>query len=180
MSDTNIDNLNDKLATLMEIAALVNSNHDLDMVVSHTVISACRLTGAETGSLLLIDPDTQELRFEVVLGKQNEQLKQLRIPKGQGIAGLVAENNTPMIVPDVQADSHFFGVADDTTSFKTLSMIAVPLHAKGRVIGVLQSINKKCGAFDHADLKLIIALANMVAPAIDESSFSFTPSCELS
>lgn len=179
MSDTNIDNLNDMLATLMEIAALLNSSHDLDMVVSHSVISACRLTGAETGSLLLIDPETQELRFEVVLGKQNEQLKELRIPKGQGIAGLVAENNTPMIVPDVQADSHFFGVADDTTSFKTLSMIAVPLHVKGRVIGVLQSINKKCGTFDHSDLKLIIALANMVAPAIDESRFTFTPSCEL-
>lgn len=179
MPETSIDSFNDKLATLMEIAALVNSNHNLDMVVSHTVISACRLTGAETGSLLLLDPATRELRFEVVLGRQNEELKLLRIPKGQGIAGLVAENNTPMIVPDVQADSHFFGVADDTTNFKTLSMIAVPLHVKGRVIGVLQAINKKCGAFDHSDLKLIIALANMVAPAIDESRVCFAPSCEV-
>ena len=51
MTDAAIDSLNDKLATLMEVAALVNSNHDLDHVVSHTVVSACRLTGAETGSL---------------------------------------------------------------------------------------------------------------------------------
>lgn len=175
MTDANFDSLNDKLATLMEIAALVNSNHDLDMVVAHTVISACRLTGAETGSLLLLDKATQELRFEVVLGRQSEDLKKLRIPKGKGIAGSVAESNTPMIVPDVQADSSFFKVADDTTNFKTLSMIAVPLHVKGRVIGVLQSINKKGGVFDHNDLKLVIALANIVAPAIDESRFCFIP-----
>lgn len=161
------DNLNDKLATLMEVAALVNSSHNLDMVVSHTVISACRLTGAETGSLMLLDEAAQELRFEVVLGRQGEGLKQLHIPMGQGIAGSVAGSNTPMIVPDVQADSRFFRVADEKTDFVTRSMLAVPLHVKGRVIGVLQAINKKEGSFDHADLKLAIALANLVAPAID-------------
>ena len=169
MSETTIDSLNDKLATLMEVAALVNSTHDLDHVVSHAVVSACRLTGAETGSLLLIDDATQELRFEVVLGRQSDDLKKLRIPKGQGIGGAVAEKNTPMIIPDVQADARFFKVSDDTTNFVTRSMIAVPLHVKGRVIGVLQAINKKVGTFDHADLKLAIALANLVAPAIDEA-----------
>jgi GAF domain-containing protein len=171
MSDINatIDSLNDKLATLMEIAALVNSNHNLETVVSHTVKSACRLTGAETGSLMLVNPTSGELQFEVILGQQDAGLKKLRIPKGQGIAGWVADNNTATIIPDVQTDQRFYRVADDTTRFVTNSMIAVPLHVKGRVIGVLQSINKKQDAFEHADLKLAIALANLVAPAIEEA-----------
>jgi signal transduction protein with GAF and PtsI domain len=162
-----IDNLSDKLATLMEMAALANSNYNLDAVVTRAVESVCHLTGAYTGSLMLLDEANRELRFEVVLGQRNAELKKLRIPLGQGLAGCVAESNTPMIVPDVQADGRFFRVADETTQFITRSMLAVPLHIKGRVIGVLQAINKQEGTFDHADLKLAIALANLVAPAID-------------
>jgi GAF domain-containing protein len=48
-------------------------------------------------------------------------------------------------------------------------MISVPLHVKGRVIGVLQAINKQHGVFDHSDLKLAITLANLVAPAIEDA-----------
>lgn len=171
MSDnlSTIDSLNDKLATLMEIAALVNSTHNLETVVSHAVRSVCRLTGAETGSLLLLDAATGELQFEVVLGQMNANLTHMRIPKGQGISGWVAENNMAIIIPDVQADERFYRVADDNSRFVTSSMIAVPLHVKGRVIGVLQSINKQHGIFEHADLKLSIALANLVAPAIEEA-----------
>jgi GAF domain-containing protein len=161
-----IDSLNDKLATLMETAALVNSNHNLELIVLRAVQSACRLTDAETGSLMLLDADDHDLCFEVVLGQQSVDLKKLRVPKGQGIGGWVVEHNTPLIVDDVQADARFYRVADDNTRFVTKSMIAVPLHVKGKVIGVLQSINKQNGAFDHADLKLAMALANMVAPAI--------------
>ena len=168
-STSTINNLNDKLSTLMETAALVNSTHNLEMVVSRAVQSACRLTGAETGSLLLLDTETGELQFEVVLGQQSANLTHLRIPKGQGIGGWVAENNIAIIIADVQADERFFRVADDSTSFVTSSTIAVPLHVKGRVIGVLQAINKQVGVFEHNDLKLAISLANLVAPAIDEA-----------
>jgi GAF domain-containing protein len=169
MSDKHriIDGLNDKLATLMETAALVNSNHNLETIVARAVQSACRLTGAETGSLMLLDGDG-ELHFEIVLGQQNGSLKSMKIPKGQGIAGWVAESGTATIIPDVQNDERFYRVADTTTSFVTRSMIAVPLHVKGRVIGVLQTINKTEGAFEHSDLKLAVALANLVAPAIEE------------
>ena len=164
-----IESLNDKLATLMETAALVNSNHNLEAVVSRAVQSACRLTGAETGSLLLLDATSGELQFEIVLGQQGTNLKHLRIPKGQGISGWVAENNTAIIIPDVQADERFYRVTDASTDFVTNSMIAVPLHIKGKVIGVLQAINKQHGVFDHSDLKLAIALANLVAPAIEDT-----------
>jgi GAF domain-containing protein len=169
MQDAIINNLNDKLATLMEVAALINSRHNLETVVSRAVESACRLTGAETGSLLLLDPATGELQFEIVLGQQGSALKHMRIPKGQGISGWVAENNTAIIIPDVQADERFYKVTDTTTDFVTNSMISVPLHVKGRVTGVLQAINKQHGVFELADMKLAIALANLVAPAIEEA-----------
>lgn len=159
----------DKLAGLMEMAALVNSSHKRSVIMDHAVKSICRLTQAEAGSLLLIDDATGNLNFEVVMGEQSSVLPFFRVPKGQGIAGWVAEHDAPLIVPDVQADERFFRYVDQELKFTSREMIAVPLRADGAVIGVLQVINKQQGAFDHDDLKLAMAFANQIAAVINKS-----------
>ena len=160
----------DKLSALMEMAALVNSSHERSVVMNHAVKSVCRLTNAEAGSLLLIDEHTGHLDFEVVLGPQSKVLSFFRVPKGQGIAGWVALNDTPIIVPDVQVDERFYRYVDQEINFVTREMIAVPLRFNGVVIGVMQAINKSEGKFDHEDLKLAMAFANQIASVISRTS----------
>lgn len=159
----------DKLKAMMEMAALVNSSHERSIIMDHAVKSVCRLTGAEAGSLLLLDEFTGHLDFEVVTGGKEELLPFFRVPKGQGIAGWVAQNDLPIIVPDVQADERFFKFTDKELGFTTRDMIAVPLRLNGAVIGVLQAINKNSGAFSHEDLKLAMAFANQIAPVINRT-----------
>ena len=77
----------DKLKAMMEMAALVNSSYERSVIMDHAVKSVCRLTGAEAGSLLLLDEFTGHLDFEVVTGGKEELLPFFRVPKGQGIAG---------------------------------------------------------------------------------------------
>lgn len=171
MTQDNADQIiHDKLAGLMEMVALVNSSHVLSVIMDHAVKSICHLTQAEAGSLLLIDDFTGHLDFEVVRGEQSNILPFFRVPKGQGIAGWVAENDTPLIVPDVQTDERFYRYVDQELKFRTREMIAVPLRADGAVIGVLQVINKQEGAFNHDDLKLAMAFANQIAMVINKSS----------
>jgi len=161
----------DKLSALMEMAALVNSSHEKAVIMNHAVKSVCRLTNAEAGSLLLIDEQTGNLDFEVVLGPQSKKLLFFRVPKGQGIAGWVAQNDTPLIVPDVQSDERFYRYCDQEIKFVTREMIAVPLRVNGDVIGVIQAINKKEGKFNLEDLKLAMAFANQIAMAVNKSGF---------
>lgn len=159
----------DKLKAIMEMAALVNSSHERSVIMNHAVTSICRLTDAEAGSLLLVDDFTGHLDFEVVAGDKKELLPFFRVPKGQGIAGWVAEHNTPLIVPDAQADERFFKFVDEELHFITRDMIAVPLRVHDTVIGVVQVLNKKSGAFTHDDLKLAMAFANQIATVIHTS-----------
>ncbi|MFA7405586.1 MAG: GAF domain-containing protein [Pelobacteraceae bacterium] len=161
--------IHDKLAGLMEMAALVNSSLKRSVIMDHSVKSICRLTQAEAGSLLLVDHFTGHLDFEVVMGEQSDILPFFRVPKGQGIAGWVAENDTPLIVPDVQTDERFYRYVDQELKFTTREMIAVPLRADGVVIGVLQVINKQVGVFNHDDLKLAMAFANQIAAVINKT-----------
>jgi len=170
MPQKNTDDIaHDKLKAMMEMAALVNSSHERSIIMDHAVKSICRLTDAEAGSLLLIDDFTGHLDFEVVTGEKKELLPFFRVPKGQGIAGWVAEHNTPLIVPDVQTDERFFKFVDNELNFITRDMIAVPLRIQDGIIGVLQVINKKNGTFNHDDLKLAMAFSNQIAAVINKS-----------
>jgi putative methionine-R-sulfoxide reductase with GAF domain len=156
--------------TLIELSALVNSTLDTREIRKRAIEAATCLANAETGSLLLVDPETGELFFEVALGDKGSALKQIRLAKGQGIAGWVAETGESLIIHDVASDPRFFGGADAKSTFRTKNIICVPVKAKDRILGVLQTINKKDGVFDDEDKDGLCALANQVAIAIENAN----------
>lgn len=158
------------LKTLMELAATINSTLDGGEVRTRAIEAATRLVDAETGSLLLHDPATNELYFEVALGEKGERLKEIRIPADQGFAGWSFTHAEGLIINDPDNDPRFFRGADQKSSFRTRSLLAAPLVIKGRVIGVLEAINKCDGRFNERDLELLTFLANQVAPAIENAS----------
>lgn len=157
------------LNTLMQLAALINSSMDTKEIRTRAIEAATRLMNAEVGSLLLVDELRRQLYFEVALGEKEEILKEVRLEYGEGIAGWVAEHREPAIVHDVEKDSRFYRGADEQTHFVTRTVIAVPVITKGKVLGVLQTVNKVEGAFTEDDLELLVSLADLVASAIENA-----------
>lgn len=158
-----------QLQTLIDFSSLINSSLEIGEIRKRATEAAITLADAETGSMLLLDSETGELVFEVALGHPGELLKEVRLAKGQGIAGWVAEKGEPLILNDVQADPRFFKDADAKSSFQTRSMICVPVKTKEKIIGVLEAINKKTGAFVREDSEIMAALSNQVAVAIENA-----------
>lgn len=54
---------------------------------------------------------------------------------------------------DPERKYRFFRRTDEISSFKTRNMVCAPLKTKDKIIGVLQTINKKNGLFDEGDRK---------------------------
>ncbi|OGV98941.1 MAG: phosphohydrolase [Nitrospinae bacterium RIFCSPLOWO2_12_39_15] len=160
-----------KLKILKEVSQVLNSTLDEKEVRRRAMEAATRLMNAEVGSLLLIDQKTRELFFEVALGERGEQVKEIRLAMGEGIAGWVAEIGQPLIVNDVQKDPRFSRKADDKSAFKTRNMICVPVKIRDKVSGVLQAINKLNGQpFTQWDLEEFGSLAAQVAIAIENAN----------
>ncbi len=158
-----------RLRILTELSALINSTLDTREIRKRAIEAATRLMHAETGSLLLVDPERKELFFEVALGEQGEKLKEIRLRIGEGIAGYVAQTGEPLIIHDVQNDPRFFRGADEKSDFRTRTMLCVPVKSRDTVVGVLQAINKKDGRFNEDDLDTLASLANQVAVAIENA-----------
>lgn len=159
----------DKLKTLIDTLAIVNTSLDISEIEARTIEAAMRLVQSEQASLLLLDESTGELYFDTATGDKGEEVKQIRLKKGEGIAGWVAEHNEPLIVPDVNADPRFTARVDRKSGFITRNILCVPVRIKSRLIGVLQAINKRGDAFSEEDQDYLTALANQVAVAIENA-----------
>lgn len=159
-----------RFQVLLEINANINSTMDLEMLLRTIIDVAVTVADAEASSLALRDAGTGELVFHLASGESGKTVESLRLPKGQGIAGWVAENGESVIVPDVSQDKRFFKGVDEKSAFVTRSILCVPMRRSGdKIIGVLQVLNKRKGTFDDQDMVLFTSLANIAAIAIENS-----------
>jgi sigma-B regulation protein RsbU (phosphoserine phosphatase) len=158
------EHLRRALGELARISTALTSTLNLEELLGLIMSSATELLDAEGSSLLLVDPENNDLVFAL-----SADAAEQRVPAGQGIAGSVAERGEAEIVADPRSDDRFYTGIDDATGFETRNILAVPLRAKDRVIGVVEVINKRDGAFGGNDMEFATALANQAAVAIENA-----------
>jgi phosphoserine phosphatase RsbU/P len=158
-----------RLNRLLEIGTQLNSTLKLDELLEQIMEGASEVVGAETSSLLLVDEDTGELIVSVATGDPGQRVLRVRIPSGQGIAGHVVESGEPLVVENPREDPRFYSAIDEQTGFETRNLLAVPLRTAERVIGAIEVINKRSGAFDDQDVRIAAALAGQAAAAVENA-----------
>ena len=125
---------------------------------------------ADTCSLLMVDEDSQELYFKVVIGTNAQQLRDVRVKLGDGIAGWVGQTGESLLVADVDQESRFASEVDEVTGTKTHSVVCIPIYARDRILGVIELIN--CvgkESFQEEDLSLLYNLADYTAIALENA-----------
>src|SRR5437016_5387940 len=148
------------LLRILEATRAITSTLRLSELLTTVVTLASEVVRAEAGSLLLMDQTTGELYFDVALGEKGDALQQIRLKKGEGIAGWVAENRKPTIVNDVAKDPRWTRKADKTSQFQTKAILAVPMQAREKLIGVMEAINRADGSpFDEQDVQMLETFA---------------------
>ncbi len=165
-----------QLSAINEIATrLASELGNVDRLLRLITENAVQILGAEAGSLLLVDEETGDLEFRVVVGG-GADLTGRRIPAGSGLAGATVQRGTPIIVNDPSRDSRWYGdllaseVETGSDGFESRAILSVPLMAQGRAIGVLQTINKVDGSiFVPEDADLLATFAGQAAIAIENA-----------
>jgi diguanylate cyclase (GGDEF)-like protein len=122
-------------------------------------------------SLLLVDEESEELYFAIVVGEASDKLKDVRLKIGEGIAGWVAQHGQPLITEDASQDPRFAKWVDQQTGFETKSMVCLPLISKGRTLGVIELLNTARGHFSERDIELLVALADFAAIAVENARY---------
>ncbi len=157
-----------RLLACIEFSKALVRVYDMETLLTEILERIKTIISARNWSLLLLDPQTQELYFAVVVGVDPEKLKGIRLKLGEGIAGTVALTGQPIFIQEADQDPRFSARADAATGFDTHSIIALPLLVRGEVIGVFEVVNVEDEKyFMEKYLPHLTILADYVAIAVD-------------
>ncbi|PYQ64115.1 MAG: phosphohydrolase [Acidobacteria bacterium] len=154
--------------TLLDIGVKLSGTLELATVLELALENAEEVCRAETSSIWELDEERKELFFRVVRGSAAGAIRDLRVPLGAGIVGSVAASGEAEVVNDVAADPRWQGDASD--EFQTRAILAVPLRAQGKIIGVVQLLNPVGrDRFTAGDLWRMRQFAAILAPALQNA-----------
>lgn len=155
---------------LIEISQQLNSTLDLAELLRKIAAAAEELTNTEASSIMLHDPQTDALRFEVTSNLNPNQTESIIVPIEGSIAGWIFQHGEPRVIEDVSKEPTYFGGVADQVAFQTRNLLGVPMRAHTRVIGVLEAVNKRdTRRFDEQDIKTLTILASQAAIAIENA-----------
>jgi signal transduction histidine kinase/CRP-like cAMP-binding protein len=158
----------DRLNKLIEASKIVNSAIDIDRLLGLILDVAVRGTGADRGTLYLIDETNSELWSKVAQGRNN--MIEIRLPIGRGLAGFVAKTGETVNIADAYKDPRFNPEIDKRSGYKTRNVLCMPMRNKeGRIAGVFQLLNKHEGSFGLDDEAFIDGLSVHAAIAVENA-----------
>ncbi len=163
--------LGDSLAVetiLKDISDIVRSLDDVQLVMDELVRMTTTMLGVGNCSLVLIEPDGQEMRMGAAYGLSPDIVRNYRQKVGEGITGWVAKTGQPLLIEDVE--NHPLFQRKSSTRYNNKSLLSVPLLRGRRVVGVMNVNNKNDGTvFSRSDELLLSVLANFIVIAIEKS-----------
>jgi signal transduction histidine kinase len=138
-----------------------------DELVAKALRTALDVVQAESGSILLADPASQQLIFRHSIGESPVKAG-TAIPWDKGIAGSVFQSGAPLVVRDAKQDHRYNSVIDELTAHTTRDMIAIALKRwEGEPIGVLEVLNKRGGLLDDDDVAILSIVSALTASSIE-------------
>lgn len=161
-----------ELTALYETASDLAALNDVDAVLEAIVHRARLLLHSDVAYLSLNDDERGDTYMRVTEGILSQAFREVRLPMGAGLGGLVAQTATPYSTPDYFADERFrhTGPIDSAVAEEALkSILGVPLVLGKQVIGVLYAANRDVRPFAREDVALLVSLAAHAAIAIDNA-----------
>lgn len=157
-----------ELATLYEASQALNSSLDLTETLNLVVDLLVHLTGAERGCLGLYN-DEGDLEIRVARNFEQGGNALFDLELSQTVVRNAVEKAQPVLTTNAQLDPRFSG-QESVIGYHLRSIVCVPLHVHGKVIGALYLDNRiKEGVFTEDDLPILVAFANQAAVAIENA-----------
>ncbi|MFW5966943.1 MAG: GAF domain-containing protein [Persicimonas sp.] len=156
-----------RLVCMQEIGSALGQTIQIEELLRLIMDKITRLMQAECSTLYVIDEETGELWSKITHGGIDHEI---RLDPGEGLAGWVASTGKSINVRDVPRDPRFNSAYDDEFGFQTRNMLCQPVrNQEGRIIGVVQVLNRRSGHFTPEDENVLSAIASQTAVAIENS-----------
>ncbi|MBU2541577.1 MAG: GAF and ANTAR domain-containing protein [Candidatus Omnitrophica bacterium] len=156
------------LKAISEISQAITSHLYLTDILRLIVTVTAEIMNSKICSLMLLDESRSELVVRATQSISPLYNKKPNIKLGEGIAGLVAKENRPIIAHNVKKDQRYLN-RDIAKTENLCSLLSVPLSIKDKAIGVINLYTSKPRKFSDAEVKVLTTVANQAAVAIEHA-----------
>jgi signal transduction histidine kinase/putative methionine-R-sulfoxide reductase with GAF domain len=155
-----------KLEAVRELGKVLGATLDLDRLLLVLLEKLTEILDAERATIFL-RTESDELESSVA---QGGAIAPIRLKPGEGIAGWVAHSGQTVNIPDAYSDERFHKEIDQRSGFRTRSILCMPMPDHlGKIIGVVQVLNKRGRPFDSDDESLLGTVAAHAGISIEAS-----------
>lgn len=161
-----------ELSALYDTANDLTGIRDVDAILTAIVRRARQLLHADMTYLSLNDEAEGASFMKVTDGSVSAEFRNLRLPLGAGLLGLVAQSGAPYYTDDYQGDPRFqhHGFIDSAVDLEGIrAILGVPLLVEGRVIGALLATHRKVRPFPPSEVSLLTSFAAHAAIALENA-----------
>jgi len=162
--------MNDKIIKdILDLLKEINSTIEFDSLFLKIINSIRDFLNVERCSLFLVDYSEKVLWSKIA---HDLEIEKIVIPLNQGLVGACFTEGKIILVEDAYKDKRFCNEVDRKTGFKTKTVLCYPLrNLEGKIIGILQLINKKDGLFNNQDIELLEILSQHLVIALNNSIY---------
>lgn len=158
----------DQLSAINTVAAVVSQSLDLNVTLQTALDAVLSVIDVEASGISLIDEQTNELVMRAQRGWKNDFVTTpMRIPMGHGMSGYVIAANEVIVTSDVSKDPRLIVPAVGEENIQAMAM--APMHARGKVIGILSVLSYEPYVFDEQEIAVLRAIADQVGLALDNA-----------
>jgi phosphoserine phosphatase RsbU/P len=149
---------------LLEVSAATAQTLDLDQLLANVAEIVQKVLPYDLFAILLYHEKRKDLRIRYGVGHREDVIRNLAIPLGEGVTGAAAERREPVLVGDVRNDPRYLNTVDVVRT-----ELAVPMTARGKLVGVIDLQSTRVNAYTEYDRALLRLIAARVAIAIDNA-----------
>lgn len=149
---------------LLDVAAATSETLDLERILANVATIVKEVVPYDLFAILLYSEQRGGLTIRYAIGHREEIIRSLTLPLGEGITGSAASTRQPILVTDVRNDPRYLSALDAVQS-----ELAVPMLARGKLVGVIDLQSTRLDAYREQDRALLQLIAGRVAVAIDNA-----------
>ncbi|MCL4385222.1 MAG: GAF domain-containing protein [Actinobacteria bacterium] len=166
--DENIESAKDIIEALSKIGHAITSDLYLEDILKLIVTVTAEVMNSKICSIMLLDDRKNELTIKATQSMSKDYINKNPLKLGEGIAGKVALENKPIAVYNIM-DNDDYKNKDIAKKENLSSMLCLPLHVKGKVIGVLNLYTSEPHNFSDYEINILSTVADAASIVIENS-----------
>src|SRR5580704_12152898 len=149
---------------LLEVSRVTSETLDLDKLLANVGSIVKDVISYDLFAILLYNERDKGLSIRYSIGHREEVVRSLVVKLDEGVTGAAAASRIPVMVEDVRQDPRYLNALDAVRS-----ELAVPMLARGRLVGVIDVQSTRVKTYAEPDRALMRLIASRVAVSIDNA-----------